>query len=310
MKILLPSELPNNDPISCFLYGQPGVGKTTFALSSPNPILLDFEHGLKRVSKQFQTASVQVEKWEDVSELINSEDIAQFDSIVIDTFGAVIDSGFDYICKQNPKLKSANGTPTQQGWGSIKNVIMSFHRDLMKLNKNIIYIAHDKETGAEDNQRTRPDAAGSSYRDIIKQTDIVGYMSMRGNKRTICFTPTDEFIAKNSLGLAGYIDIPTTQTNNNFFAKILDDLRAKRAQENSERVKYDALLAEQDEQIKHVETMQDLLVLLDAQKEKDTAEIWGSKTIMWCKIKKLAKEKFGMVYDNVSKQFVEEANNA
>lgn len=309
MKMLSPSELPNSEPISCFLYGQPGVGKTTFALSAPNPLLLDFEHGLKRVAKQFQTTSVQVESWNDMRELMQS-DLSKFDSIVIDTLGAVIDSVFDYVCELNPKLKSATGTPTTQGWGAIKNVVLGFHKELLKLGKNVIYIAHDKEVGADDsNQRVRPDAAGSSYREIIKQTDIVGYMSMRANRRTICFTPTDEFIAKNSLGLAGYIEIPTTQLNNNFFSKILEDLKDKRAQENAERVEYDKLLAQQDEILSHVETSEDLFALIEAQKEQVTKEIWGSKSIMWCKIKQLAKDKFNLVYDNDSKQF-KNVNNA
>ena len=34
---------------SMILYGSPGVGKTTLALSAPDPILIDFDRGMSRV---------------------------------------------------------------------------------------------------------------------------------------------------------------------------------------------------------------------------------------------------------------------
>ena len=34
---------------SMIIYGSPGVGKTTLALSAPDPILLDFDRGVSRV---------------------------------------------------------------------------------------------------------------------------------------------------------------------------------------------------------------------------------------------------------------------
>ena len=39
---------------------------------------------------------------------------------------------------------------------------------------------------------------------------------MRGNKRTISFTPSDKFYAKNSLHLGAHIEIPSTENGNNF----------------------------------------------------------------------------------------------
>jgi len=304
--LTIPSELPSDDPIVIFLYGQPGIGKTTFVVGSPKPVLIDFEHGIKRIAKQFQVPSIQVKSWNDVGTFLNSEEIGQFDSIAIDTVGSMIDCVFDYVCELNPKLKSPSGSPTTQGWGAIKNVVLGFHKELMKLNKNIIYVAHDKETGM-DEQKIRPDAAGSSYREIIKMADAVGYMSMRLNKRTVCFTPADDFIAKNSIGLAGYIEIPTTTTVNDFFSKILRDLKDKKSKENAERIEYDKILAQQDEILSHVETVEDLLAVIEAQKDKISKEIWGSKTIMWCKIKQLAKDKFNLEYDNELKKFVNAA---
>lgn len=43
--LTLPSELKSGSHVSGMLYGQPGVGKTTVALSAPSPILIDLDRG-------------------------------------------------------------------------------------------------------------------------------------------------------------------------------------------------------------------------------------------------------------------------
>lgn len=44
-----PSELKHNQPISCLIYGQPGTGKTTLALSADKPVLIDLDRGLYNI---------------------------------------------------------------------------------------------------------------------------------------------------------------------------------------------------------------------------------------------------------------------
>lgn len=45
-----PNELTVKNALSALIYGQPGMGKTTLALSSPQPLLLDFDGGVHRVN--------------------------------------------------------------------------------------------------------------------------------------------------------------------------------------------------------------------------------------------------------------------
>ena len=42
---------------SMIIYGSPGVGKTTLALSAPDPILLDFDRGVSRVRAEHRKAT-------------------------------------------------------------------------------------------------------------------------------------------------------------------------------------------------------------------------------------------------------------
>ena len=48
-----PNELTVKNALSALIYGQPGMGKTTLALSSPQPLLLDFDGG-DVYKRQFQ----------------------------------------------------------------------------------------------------------------------------------------------------------------------------------------------------------------------------------------------------------------
>ena len=51
------------------IYGEPGIGKTSVALSAPKPLLIDFDNGLRRVAKQYQTDSVQIESYQNLLDI-------------------------------------------------------------------------------------------------------------------------------------------------------------------------------------------------------------------------------------------------
>ena len=45
-----PSELTIPSTVKMMIYGQAGTGKSTLALSTPKPLLLDFDNGVKRIN--------------------------------------------------------------------------------------------------------------------------------------------------------------------------------------------------------------------------------------------------------------------
>ena len=302
MKIIQPRDLSTTANISCLVYGPAGVGKTTLALSAPNPILIDLDHGLCRVQKEYQCPSIQVEKFEDILELLQSEELKTFGTIIIDTFGQFIECMFEYLANKNAKLKNYNGQPTQAGWGQIKTTCKKFLSDIFKINKNFICIAHEQgDKFAGDEIILRPEIIGSSGRELIKLVDLVGYMSIKGGKHTISFDPNDNFVAKNSLGLSGFIE---WNNDNKFFSKIIDKISERREKDNLTRKEYDELLADQDSKLEKVGSPEDLELLMKELKDQETKIIWGSRIVFWNKIKKLAKDKFNMEYDNASERFM------
>ena len=54
------NELTVKTTLSALIYGQPGMGKTTLALSAPNPVLFDYDGGIHRVNAAHRVPTVQL----------------------------------------------------------------------------------------------------------------------------------------------------------------------------------------------------------------------------------------------------------
>lgn len=237
-----PSELKHNQPISCLIYGQPGTGKTTLALSADKPVLIDLDRGLYRVEKRFQCPSLQVENYQQILDLLKSGELAPFNTIVIDTLGKLVDRMGDYVARQNPKFKQGDGTLSMKAWGAIKVQFIALVKQIFNSNKSVIFVAHEKEDKDGDIRFVRPDVSGSSGKDIVKELDLMGYMEMKGNKRTVSFTPNEKYYAKNALNLPPVIEVPDTASGNTFFQdKIVAAVAEKRRQEAELLADYESL---------------------------------------------------------------------
>ena len=60
---------------SMIVYGSPGIGKTTLALSAPDPILIDFENGVDRVRADHRKLTIVCENYEEVLHDIESPEV-------------------------------------------------------------------------------------------------------------------------------------------------------------------------------------------------------------------------------------------
>lgn len=297
-----PNELQNNSPISCLIYGQPGTGKTTAALSAKNPVLIDFDRGLSRVEARFRCPSLPVNNYQEVLDLIAGHELDTFDTIVIDTLGKCVDRMGDYVAKDNPKLKQSNGILSMQGWGAVKLQFQSLLKVIQAKNKSVIFVAHEKEDKDGDTRFVRPDVAGSAGKDIVKELDLMGYMEMKGDRRTISFSPTERHYAKNSLGLKPVIEIPNTDKGNTFFQDYISAaVVARREQEAEMLEKYNSLKAILSDK---VNAIQDINGLNETFEELKTMEkIWDSE-FYWKHELNAKATSIGAAYDKMSKVFV------
>lgn len=214
-----PEDLKQDVKFQGLIYGQPGIGKSTLAISAPNPVMVDAEKGLKRVEARLRVPSLQAETYEQILELLNSQEIAPFETIVFDTMGRVLELMEPYLIKKNPKNAQSNGALSLAGYKARKIEFNNLLKLIRRLNKSVLFVAHEKEEKSGDEKIVRPDVAGSSGADLIKDLDFVGYMEAKGTKRTISFFPTEKYYAKNALQLDEVIQVPDTKDGNTFISE-------------------------------------------------------------------------------------------
>ena len=295
-----PSELNAKSPISCLIYGQPGVGKTTLALSAPKPLLIDLDRGLHRVARKFHSDSLQVNNFDEIIEVLSSSAINEYESIVIDTLGKLVDQISDWACKKSPNLKQYDGTLSLKGWGVVKAKFSEFLRDMMRLEKHLIFVAHEKEEKDDDIIKKRPDVCGSAGKDIVKELDLMGYMCIRKKKRVISFTPDDNYYAKNCFDLEPIIEIPAD--SNNFVGdKLLSKIEEKRIRDEEVAMDYEFLIRKQQEEIEEANTVDKVneayARLLQEQKLWDSELCWKRRLQNKCK-------EIGAIYDKELRLFI------
>lgn len=244
-------ELPKTI-VGC-ITGVCGIGKTTLALSAPKPLLLDTDNGIHRVQSEYRADCVQVKSYQDILDVLE-EDLSDYETIVIDTLGELVNFMLKYFADKDKSLITRGGTYNIKIWGFIKQEFQNLKLKLQLLNKHLIIVSHVKEDKDGENKVYRMDVAGSTSETVTKILDFLGFCEMLGKSRSISFSPSARFYAKNSIELNDYLEIPQLKTGdkNDFLTKeVIEPTIAKRKQEsealkiNEEKLQQGRYLIEQ-----------------------------------------------------------------
>lgn len=194
-----------DDPIEvkniCFtIYSQPGLGKTSLAFTASKPLLFDFDKGAYRAVDRKDV--VQVQTWADVAG-ISAQDVAAYDTIIIDTVGKALDALAQDIIRTNARL-SYGGTLNQQGWGQLGVRFAAFLKMLRGFGKDIVLIAHMDEQKDGDTIKERLKISGGSKDLVLTDSDVIARIIVQNRQRHLVFSPTETAFGKDpaSIGAA------------------------------------------------------------------------------------------------------------
>lgn len=243
----------NVENIITFIYGDPGIWKTSLAFTAKNPILFDFDKGAHRAGA-FRKDTVQIGSWNEVARF-TAQDLQGYDTIIVDTAGRALDMMTDSL-KGDSRNTRRDGQLTMQGYGKLGSMFTDWLKMLRGMGKDIVLLAHASEDKDGDNVIKRPDMVGGSKKEAYKVADMMGYMTMQqgqnGAVRVLNFTPNHTYLAKDS-GQIGNIIINSMTDAPNQLADIIQATKnhinslsaeAAKAQQQLENLRNDLLDAE------------------------------------------------------------------
>ena len=298
------------------LYGAPGVGKTTLAMSDGNgggdTLLIDLEHGIGRTNPlhRMNCKILSAATYEEVLKDLETPEAKAAKTIVIDTAGSLVEYLKDWAMRTKQGAKTQRGEWNGlKGFGFVKSELDSFvNRIKTVMNKNVVFIFHaDEKVDRDGNPIQRLRCEGSFRNTVWTGIDFGALIQMQGGKRFANFSPDDDNPAKGCHGIEGKIEIPKLDetTKNDFLQKLFDVARKNMQAENAavtERINgYNKIIQDVKEMVEGVtdtDSANACLKAIDAMPHVLTSKKEAGK-ILTDKAKSL-----GMKYDVVTKSYV------
>lgn len=232
--------------------GFPGIGKTTIALSAPKPLLIDVDKGIDRVRVNERKDFTQPLNYEELLTDLNS-DLSEYETIVVDTGGKLLDLMKPYVIKQDSKNGQKDGqTLSIKGYGAVGREFARLADYIAyTLNKHVVIVFHAKEDKDGEAVKLRILVEGATKDNVWQPMDIGGFVEMYNGKRTIGFDNCERYYTKGTHGVKGIREIPNLENPNNkndFLTKLFEEMDNNIASEvefyEEDKKKYEKVMNE------------------------------------------------------------------
>ena len=225
--------------------GAPGVGKTTLALSAPKPLLFDFDKGIARVRAEHRGLTSECDSYDEFLADLETDEYKECETVILDTGGSLVQL-------MQPWARATDQKAARDGramFGVIKSEFLRLTAQIRNDGKNVVILFHTTEVQKGDTVMTRLSCEGSVKDIVWTPADLGGTLTIRGKKRILNFSPTEESFGKGCYGIRGEVEIPelAAGTPNKFLTDLFDKARANIAKEQAEfgsmKLVYDETLA-------------------------------------------------------------------
>lgn len=233
-----PNELSEKEKkIRMLIAGYPGIGKSTLALSAPNPLHIDVDFGIDRIEPRYRKPFIQPQSYDEIMADLIPSNLKDFDTLVFDTGGKLISLMSLWAIKKDPKYGQRDGSLSLKGYGYVgKEFVRLMDYCFYELNKHIVVVFHAIEDKDGDNTRLRIKVEGQTKNNVWEPMDLGGFVEIYGNNRTIGFSNCERYFAKGTRGIHGVIKVPELSqgTPNDFLTKLFEEYNALAMQEVAE----------------------------------------------------------------------------
>lgn len=269
MAIVKPENMDfSNKNIIMIISGAPGIGKTTLALSAPNVLLIDVDEGLARVNPAHRKDSSICKTYEELLDDLKAAE-GHYETIVIDTCGALIEMLKDWAIRTDPTARKKNGGFSLQGYGVIKSEFLRLSAELRK-KFNVVFLFHATREKNGDEEFYDIVCEGATKTLVWQPADLGAYMHIVNGERYLGFTPTANYNAKSAYGIKGLVKVPELHEGdpNNFltdlFAFIKSNIAAEMADQKKKKEAYNAVIQEGNALIASIDSPDKALPALSA----------------------------------------------
>ena len=241
--------------VRILISGPPGIGKSTLALSAPDPVMIDCDRGMYRTDANLWVDTAGEDEnggisYETILADLTPENMANYETIIFDTGGKLLSLMQAWAIRKDPKYGQRDGSLSLKGYGAIGR---EFQRLMdycyYELNKNIVIVFHSTEEKDGDNTKLRIKVEGQTRNNVWEFMDLGGFIEMQGNDRTIGFSNCERYFAKGTRGIKGVYKIPelTDARSNDFLTQLFAMFNSKCDDEASQaaqnRADYDSAMA-------------------------------------------------------------------
>jgi phage nucleotide-binding protein len=226
------------------LYGEGGVGKTTYATTAPTPIIADCEGGTKYLGLQGISVDVApIQYWRQMRDFLEIAQSGKYETVVIDPIDELMLKLKQHMRgMRDAKLVQKDGSPTMAGWGWLKKTLRDYIKVLRDTGLHVIIVAHIEEGHDEDRMIKRPKVETKLSDELVNIVDIVGYMTVieedEGQRRAIMVDPSsDKYTAKDRTGQLPAVLEPDFQFILNTTGERIAEVMQQREQEEKKAAK-------------------------------------------------------------------------
>jgi len=190
--------------VNMLVYGQPGVGKTTFAAKSPNPLILDFESGTMSV-RNMDVSIATPRSLEDIQKVIKKAQKSGFETLVIDSTTEMsrhfMNQVMGEMTRKDPRKSLFS--PTLEAWGMVTEMMRFVTRVARDAEMHTVFVALETMEKSEKSDKVfaKPSLTPKVGEDMTAYVDIVGRLTMAKKERVLLLDPSSEYIAKDRSGL-------------------------------------------------------------------------------------------------------------